>query len=103
MSRCLSLRSIDHVVLERGEVANTWKTERWDSLRLFTPTWQGRLPGFASDGTDPDGYMTMSEVIGFLERFASFAGAPVQTETTVSQLRATHDRDSLTTNQGTCT
>ena len=43
MSRCLSLASIDHVVLERGEVANTWKTERWDSLRLLTPNWQSRM------------------------------------------------------------
>ena len=37
MSRCLAERSIDHVVLERGEVANSWRTERWDSLRLLTP------------------------------------------------------------------
>jgi len=37
MSRCLAERSIDHVVLERGEVANSWKTERWDSLTLLTP------------------------------------------------------------------
>ena len=44
MSRCLAERSIDHVVLERGEVANSWKTERWDSLRLLTPNWQSRLP-----------------------------------------------------------
>jgi len=46
MSRCLTERSIDHVVLERGEVANSWKTERWDSLRLLTPNWQSRLPGY---------------------------------------------------------
>ena len=57
MSRCLSLRSIDHVVLERGEVANTWKTERWDSLRLLTPNWQCRLPDHSYSGDDPDGYM----------------------------------------------
>ena len=38
MSRCLAERSIDHVVLERGEVANSWRRERWDSLRLLTPT-----------------------------------------------------------------
>ena len=43
-------RSIDHVVLERGEVANSWRTERWDSLRLLTPNWQSRLPGHAYDG-----------------------------------------------------
>jgi putative flavoprotein involved in K+ transport len=39
MSRCLTERGIDHVVLERGEVANSWRTERWDSLRLLTPNW----------------------------------------------------------------
>ncbi len=63
MSRCLTERSIDHVVLERGEVAHTWRTERWDSLRLLTPNWQSRLPGFRYQGNDPDGYRTMPEVI----------------------------------------
>ena len=62
MSRCLADRSIDHVVLERGEVAHTWRTERWDSLRLLTPNWQSRLPGFGYNGDDPDGYRTMPEV-----------------------------------------
>ena len=63
MSRCLTERSIDHVVLERGEVANSWRTERWDSLRLLTPNWQSRLPGLGYDGDDPDGFRTMPEVI----------------------------------------
>jgi len=45
MSRQLSIRGIDHVVLDRGEVANSWRTERWNSLRLLTPNWQTRLPG----------------------------------------------------------
>ena len=70
MSRRLTERSIDHVVLERGEVANSWRTERWDSLRLLTPNWQSRLPGHAYDGTDPDGFRTMPEVVGFIERYA---------------------------------
>src|SRR5881396_367095 len=61
MSRCLSDRSIEHVVLERGEVANSWRRERWDSLRLLTPNWQSRLPGLRYEGPDPDGYMTMGE------------------------------------------
>jgi putative flavoprotein involved in K+ transport len=55
MSWHLSARSIDHVFLERGEVANSWLTERWDSLRLLTPNWQTRLPGYAYSGDDPDG------------------------------------------------
>ncbi len=47
-SHHLSARSIDHVVLERGEVANSWRRERWDSLRLLTPNWLSRLPGHAA-------------------------------------------------------
>ena len=63
-------RSIDHVLLERGDVANSWRRERWESLRLLTPNWQSRLPGHRYDGPDPDGYMTMPEVIEFISRFA---------------------------------
>ena len=81
MSRCLAERSIDHVVLERGEVANSWRTERWDSLRLLTPNWQSRLPGFGYDGDDPDGFRTMPEVIDFIERYATTIAAPVRTHT----------------------
>ena len=63
MSHCLSARGIAHVVIERGEVANSWRKERWDSLRLLTPNWQSRLPGFSWSGPDPDGFMTMPDVI----------------------------------------
>lgn len=66
MSHELTRRDIDHVVLERGEVANSWRTERWDSLRLLTPNWQSRLPGYGYDGDDPDGFMTMPEVVSFI-------------------------------------
>ena len=83
MSRCLSERSIDHVVLERGEVAHTWRTERWDSLRLLTPNWQSRLPGFSYIGDDPDGYRTLAEVIEFIASYADAISAPVLTHTTV--------------------
>ena len=86
-SRCLSDRAIDHVVLERGAVAQTWRTERWDSLRLLTPNWQSRLPGFAYQGDDPDGYRTLPEVIGFLAAYAQTIAAPVRTHTTVTSVR----------------
>jgi putative flavoprotein involved in K+ transport len=85
-SSFLTARSIDHVVLERGEVANSWRRERWDSLRLLTPNWQSRVPGQGYDGPDPDGYMTMSEVIDFISRYASRSRAPVRTHTTVTSV-----------------
>src|SRR4026207_53023 len=87
MSRCLAGRAVDHVLLERGEIAHSWRTERWDSLRLLTPNWQSRLPGFRYDGNDPDGFMTMAEVISFIERYADVVDAPMQTGTTVTEVR----------------
>jgi putative flavoprotein involved in K+ transport len=101
MSHRLSARSIDHVVLERGEIAHTWKTQRWDSLRLLTPNWQSRLPGFRYDGDDPDGFMTMPEVISFIEAYAAVVAAPVETGTTVTQVRPASDGYLITTDAGT--
>ena len=90
-SRFLTDRSIDHVVLERGEVANSWRRERWDSLRLLTPNWQSRLPGHAYAGPEPDGYMSAPEVVAFIEAFAAASRAPVRTGTEVLSV-APHDR-----------
>ena len=101
MSKCLTDRSVDHVVLERGEVANSWKTERWDSLRLLTPNWQSRLPGFAYSGDDPDGFMTMPEVISFIEDYATLIDAPVHAETTVRSVSQTDSGFEIVTDDGT--
>jgi putative flavoprotein involved in K+ transport len=99
-SRCLAERSIDHVVLERGEVANSWRRERWDSLRLLTPNWQSRLPGYGYDGPDPDAFMTAAEVIAFVSRFATLSHAPVRTHTTVTSVTSTHDGYRVVTDGG---
>ncbi len=86
MSRCLTERSIDHVVVERGQVGNSWRTERWDSLRLLTPNWMTRLPGHRYRGTDPDGYMTAGEVTRFLADYQASFDAPVRDNTTVHNI-----------------
>ena len=100
MSRHLTARSIDHVVLERGEVANSWRTERWDSLRLLTPNWQTRLTGYAYDGDDPDGFMAMPEVVRFLQRYAEVSDAPVVTGTRVTRVRRVEGGYVVSTSQG---
>jgi putative flavoprotein involved in K+ transport len=87
-------------VLERGEVANSWRRERWDSLRLLTPNWQSRLPGLRYEGPDPDGYMTMGEVTEFIERFAADSRAPVRTGVNVTSVRRADDEYVVTTNSG---
>ena len=87
MSQRLTERSIDHVVIERGQVANSWRTERWESLRLLTPNWHGRLPGDRGTGSDPDGYMTAGETAAMIDHYADAIAAPVIEHTTVTSLR----------------
>jgi putative flavoprotein involved in K+ transport len=87
-------------VLERGEVANSWRRERWDSLRLLTPNWQSRLPGLRYEGLEPDGYMTTAEVTEFIERFAKVSGAPVRTGANVTSVRRADDEYHVTTSLG---
>jgi putative flavoprotein involved in K+ transport len=81
-------------------VANSWRRERWDSLRLLTPNWQSRLPGCQYAGTDPDGYMTTGEVIEFISHFAVVSGAPVRTHTAVTSLRPAADGYHVATTNG---
>jgi putative flavoprotein involved in K+ transport len=99
-SHFLSERAVEHVVLDRGEVANSWRRERWDSLRLLTPNWQTRLPGHRYGGPDPDGYMTTADVIEFIDRFAALCRAPVRTGTNVTSVRRTDDGYQVTTDRG---
>ena len=100
MSKCLSDRGVDHVVLERRDVANSWRTQRWDSFTMLTPNWQARLPGRVYDGDDPDGFMTRNEVVGFIETYADTIGAPVEAGTTVTSVRPTDDGYEVVTDQG---
>ncbi|GIJ47836.1 FAD-dependent oxidoreductase [Virgisporangium aliadipatigenens] len=93
-------RHIAHVLLERGQVANSWRRERWESLRLLTPNWQSRLPGYTYDGADPDGYMSTGEVVDFIDGYAAFTGAPVRTGVNVTSVRRVDDGYHVTTNDG---
>jgi putative flavoprotein involved in K+ transport len=97
MSRCLAARSIDHVVLERGQVAHSWRTQRWDSLRLLTPNWMTRLPGHAYTGDDPDGFLVSAEVVDLLSRYAR--DVPVRAETEVRSVSSAGDGFEVTTDQ----
>lgn len=100
MSRRLAEHGVDHVVLERGEVANSWRRERWDSLRLLTPNWQSRLPGYGYDGDDPDGYRTAPEVVDFIAGYARAIGAPVETHTRVTSVDADGEDYRIVTDRG---
>ena len=77
VSHELSRAGVEHVVLERGRVGQTWR-DRWDNFCLVTPNWSVRLPGLSYDGPEPDGFMTRDETVAFFERYADAIGAPVR-------------------------
>ena len=88
VSRLLTAAGRDHVVLDRGRVAERWRTERWDSLHLLTPNWMARLPGWYHGGSDPDGFMSAGRFIEYLKRYAESFEAPVVGDTTVHEVCA---------------
>ena len=101
VSRCLTGQGADHVVVERGRIAERWRSSRWDSLRLLTPNWMSRLPAWSYPGRDPDGYMTAPELAGYLEDYAGSFTAPVRENTTVELVEASADGLSVVTDQRT--
>lgn len=100
MSHVLARRGIDHVVLERGGVAHSWRTERWRSMRLLTPNWMTDLPGSRYGGPDPDGYMLAAEVADRIERYASAQAAPLHLHTTVREVHAQGPGYGVVTDRG---
>src|ERR1700734_2866616 len=101
MSHHLTGAGVDHVLLERGEVAHSWRTERWDSLRLLTPNWMTALPGASYDGGDPDGYMTAAETVAVLDAYRCSFGPPLHTGIEVEAACRTSDGFEVRTTGGT--
>jgi putative flavoprotein involved in K+ transport len=81
----LQRAGIDHIVLERGRVGQSWR-DRWDSFCLVTPNWYVQLPGGEYAGADPDGFMARDEVVVHLERYARGFGAPILDQIDVTTL-----------------
>jgi putative flavoprotein involved in K+ transport len=86
LSHCLTARGLEHVVLDRGTIAHSWRTQRWDSFSLLSPNWQTRLPGYRYHGADPEGFMTGAQVVAFFEEYARSFGAPVRCGVTVRRI-----------------
>ena len=101
MSHHLTGAGVDHVLLERGEVAHSWRTERWDSLRLLTPNWMTALPGARYEGDDPDGYMTAAETVATLEAYRRSFDPPLHTGIEVEAACHTGDGFEVRTTGGT--
>jgi putative flavoprotein involved in K+ transport len=96
----MSQSGVDHVVLEAGRVAETWRSKRWDSFCLVTPNWSVRLPGGEYTGPDPDGFMTRDELVAHFQRWAEAIKAPVREACAITSVDAEGDGFVLTTSNG---
>ena len=90
LSHELTHAGIEHVVLERGRVAQTWRG-RWDGFCLVIPNWTVQLPGGEYGGPVPDGFMPRDEIVDHLERYATSFGAPVREGVNVHSLESDDD------------
>jgi putative flavoprotein involved in K+ transport len=100
MSACLSARGIEHVLIERGRIAERWRSQRWDSLRMLTPNWMTRLPGLAWQGGDPEGFMHRDEVVTLLDGYRRSIAAPVEALTRVLRVSAIPGGYAVVTDRG---
>jgi len=83
----LAEQGIEHVILERHRIANSWREDRWDSFCLVTPNWQCRLPGHPYHGGDPDGFMVRDEIVDYVEAFARKLDPPILEGVAVHEVR----------------
>jgi putative flavoprotein involved in K+ transport len=102
MSHSLSKVGVEHVVLERGRVGQTWR-DRWDSFCLVTPNWTVQLPDHPYSGDDPDGFLPRDEIVEYLEGYATEVSAPLREGVDVGSLERDGDGFVLHTSDGDVT
>ena len=95
----LQRRGVTHLVLEAGRIGESWRSQRWDSFTLNTPTWANRMPGDdpAADAEPPDGFLAVAAWVARLEAYVARFGLPVQTGVRVTGLDASARRLRLRT------
>jgi putative flavoprotein involved in K+ transport len=80
-------RGRPHIILERGRIGESWRSERWDSLMFQFPNWSIRLAGHGYQSDDPNGFAHKDEVVRFLEDYARLIKAPIRCGTGVQAVR----------------
>lgn len=91
VSHMLSRSGRPHLILERGRIAERWRTERWDGLRFQFPNWSVQLPDFPFRRADADGFATSLEIVEYISAYADYVRAPIRCGVAVTRLRHSED------------
>ena len=91
ISRLLVERGVPDVVLERGRVGETWRTQRWDSFTLNTPNWLNRMPGDEVDIAPRDGFLALHPWIERMDAYAATHALPIRTGSDVTRVEGRPD------------
>ncbi|RWB59925.1 NAD(P)/FAD-dependent oxidoreductase [Mesorhizobium sp.] len=78
MSEHLTKCRVPHLILERGRIAERWRSQRWDSLVANGPAWHDRFPGMEFARTGPDGFPSKEEVADYFVAYAKQIDAPIR-------------------------
>ena len=87
----LTERGIEHVVLERGVIGDTWRRRVWRSFHIVSPNSLNLLPGYEYDGPEPDGFLDTHGLLAYLEGYAASFAAPIRRESPVAEVRPAED------------
>ena len=90
----------EHVIFERGRVAERWRCERWDSLMFQFPNWSITLPGYGYQTNDPEGFAPKNDVIQFIEDYAALIKAPVRSGVEVVSVHQKPDSERFLVSTG---
>lgn len=93
-STALTGFGVDHVVLERARIGNSWRTQRWDSFQVNTPGWMNQMLG----AQHRDAHLTGHDVVERLEALG--AALPVRVGVEVVRLTPTNDHHEVQTSDG---
>ena len=99
----LAQANVDHVLLESVRLAETWRSRRWDSFCLVTPNWTVQLPGAKYNGPEPDGFMSLAQLLDHFQAWAASYGAPIEENSHVTSLEPGDGGFRLTLPSGTLT
>lgn len=92
MSEHLSSINESHLILERSQIAERWRSERWDSLVANGPAWHDRFPGMTFENLDPDAFASRQEVVDYFVAYAKMINAPIRCGVEVTQVRKSEGR-----------